>query len=358
MQAEDGNAAEKVKMKESVKMTEEKNTFNDIRDQQDIHQKGDHAIFAEACKGQLRLIAVDLTASMKSLRDLHDLSPAACVAMGELALTGMILAGDLKDKDAWLSLILQTDGDLGKVVVECRQNMTLRAKTSSPHPKVHLNAAKQLDINANIGTGRLAVLRSFGANEPFVSRIPWQQQGLTQTLAYYLAKSEQRRSCLILQVGMDKNGITFAWGFLLEALPAATEQTLNYLEQRINNMPAVSWFYENKFDPAQVLDMLVMDPAIKYLACLPISLSCSCSVAKMKAALAALNKRDLQDLAKKEHLTLACEYCHRQYTFTAADLQELLQATEQKPVEQKAAQQSAKPGTAATTDAGKLEKSK
>lgn len=309
-------------------MGESKYQFNDIRDKEDIHRLGDHVLYAEAWQGEIRLLAVDLTESMRKLQKIHDLSPSATEALGELSLTSLLLASDLKDKSAWLGMSLQTAGDLGRLQVECQQNLHFRAKTSSPHAKVHINANKQLDISENLGgSGRLQVMRSFSPSlAPFISQVELQPSGLTQTLAYYLAKSEQRRSCLILQIGMNKDGISFAIGLLLEALPLATDKSIERLEQRVNNMPTLSWFVENKFDTAQILDMLMIDENIKYLKRQAVKLACSCSTRKMQAALCSLQAADWQSLLKEKELTMSCDYCKRSYTFKQAELEKLYQS--------------------------------
>lgn len=296
--------------------------FNDIRDHEDIHRLGDHVLYAEAWQGEMRLLAVDLTASMQKLQKIHDLSPSATEALGQLCMTSLLLASDLKDANSWLGMTLQTAGDLGRIQVECQQNLNFRAKTTSPHAKVHINEQHQLDLTANFkGGGRLQVMRSFASNKaPFVSQTELLQAGLTQTLAYYLAKSEQRQSCLILQTGMSQNGIDFALGLLLEALPNATSASLDKLEQRVNNMPALSWFVANKFDTAHILDMLMMDENIKYLKRQAVELACSCSLAKMQAALCSLQDADWQSLISEKELTMSCDYCKKTYTFTQAEL--------------------------------------
>lgn len=311
-------------------MTDNSFLFNDIRDYEDIHRPGDHVLYAEAWQGEMRLLAVELTESMRKLQKIHDLSPSATEALGQLSMTSLLLASDLKDLNSWLGMSLQTAGDLGRLQVECQQNLHFRAKTTSPHAQVHINEHKQLDLKPNFGQGgRLQVMRCFASNQvPFVSQTELLKEGLTQTLAYYLAKSEQRQSCLILQIGMNQEGISFAIGLLLEALPNATSQSLDRLEQRVNNMPNLSWFIENKFDTAHILDMLMLDENIKYLKRQKVELACSCSLAKMQAALCSLQKSDWLDLLKEKTLTMSCDYCKQTYTFSQSELATIYAATQ------------------------------
>lgn len=57
-------------------MGESKYQFNDIRDKEDIHRLGDHVLYAEAWQGEIRLLAVDLTESMRKLQKSMTCRPA------------------------------------------------------------------------------------------------------------------------------------------------------------------------------------------------------------------------------------------------------------------------------------------
>lgn len=307
-------------------MAEAKFLFNDIRDSEDIYLPGDHLLYAEALEGQIRMQAVNATESLRAIRDKHDLGPSATYALGQLVLASLLLAGDLKDKSAWLSLILQSEGDLGRLVVEVNEDLSFRAKAANPLAAVHFNAKQQIDLTENIAGGRLTVIRSFGKGEPFVSQMPLNYRNIAKDVTYYLAKSEQRHSAVILGVDLNKDGIVAAVGLFIEALPGASEKTLNYVEERLAAFPELSFLLQSGFNSAQILDMLLMDENIRYLKRKEINIACSCSIRKMQDALQSLGAKDLQELLTEPSLTMQCEFCKNTYTFSSNELAALLES--------------------------------
>lgn len=298
----------------------EKYIFNDIRDSEDIYAPGDHLLYAEALAGEIRLNAVMLTDSLKELREIHDLGPAAAYALGQTALAAILLAGDLKDKASWLALHLQTEGDLGKLSVEVNEDLTFRAKCGNPFAAVHFDDKRRIELKENIAGGRMTVIRSFGTGEPFISQMPLNNLNIAADVTYYLAKSEQRRSAVILGIDMNKEGIVSACGIFVEALPGAAESTLDYVEERLRNFPDLAFLLQSAFNSAQLLDMLLMDENIRYLKRKNIKLACTCSVEKMSAALKSLGSADWESLQHENSLTMSCDYCKNTYTFDAEAL--------------------------------------
>jgi len=57
---------------------------------------------------------------------------------------------------------------------------------------------------------------------------------IAEDITYYLAASEQTPSAVGLGVLVDANGISHAGGFMVQMLPDASEETIQYLETRLS----------------------------------------------------------------------------------------------------------------------------
>ena len=70
--------------------------------------------------------------------------------------------------------------------------------------------------------------------------------------------------------------------------------------------------------PAQIVDMFLGDPEIKFLSSKEIAYKCNCSQDKMLRVLSTLGSDDLDELAStKEGIEIKCHFCAKKYEFTS-----------------------------------------
>ena len=287
---------------------------------------GDYIVSALALKGQVRAFACRTTDLCNEALKIHKLSPMAAVALGRL-MTGVLLLTDqgLKSDNDTITAIVRCDGPLQGMTVVGTGHQTVRGYCYQPIVETINKRPGKLDIGQAVGQGTLTVLKDLGLKEPYMGKVELVSGEIAEDLTYYLASSEQTPSAVGLGVLVDANGISHAGGFLVQLMPDASEETIDYLEKRVSGFPEVTHWMQEGFTPDQILDLLFGDPEIQYYERKPAAYVCSCSRERMEKNLIALGKTELAELAQDEHgINLECHFCEKHYAFSQAEIQALV----------------------------------
>ena len=144
-------------------------------------------------------------------------------------------------------------------------------------------------------------------------------------MTYYLAKSEQIPSAVGLSVFVNPNDtIGAAGGFLLQALPGASEELLQETEDRIKALPQLSSAFLDGMTPEDLAKKILGDDC-KILEKDEVSYHCDCSKEKYAGMLETLKGSQLKEMIDEDHgAELVCNFCGNKYNFTEAELQAIL----------------------------------
>ena len=112
---------------------------------------------------------------------------------------------------------------------------------------------------------------------------------------------------------------------MAQLLPGAGEDEISYLEKRAAGFPEVSFLLSEGFSPAQIMDLFMGDPEMKYLDASEVAFECTCSRERMSAGLAALSKTDLEDLISEDKpVETCCRFCNKKYVFGTQEIGDFL----------------------------------
>lgn len=291
---------------------------------------GDYIVSALALHGQVRAFACRTTDLCNVARTIHQLSPMAAVALGRL-MTGVLLLTDqgLKNDNDTITAIVRGDGPLQGMTVVGTGQQTVRGYCYQPIVETVNKRPGKLDIGAAVGEGTLTILKDLGLKEPYMGKVELVSGEIAEDLTYYLASSEQTPSAVGLGVLVDANGISHAGGFLVQLMPDASAEAIDYLEKRVGGFPEVTFLMQEGFTPDQILDLLLGDPDIQYYDQKPAAYVCSCSRERMEKNLIALGKSELADLAiAPEGINLECHFCEKHYAFSQQEIAALIKELE------------------------------
>lgn len=282
---------------------------------------GDHIVRATAHGGQVRALAARTTDTCREMLRLHGLSPVAAAALGRLATGVQLMSMDLKNADDRISAVIKSEGPLRGMTVTCGPDAMVRGYAYEPVVAgTHLPNGK-LNVGAAVGKGTLTMIRDTGLGEPHIGHVQLVSGEIGDDLAAYFTYSEQIPSAVGLGVRMDARGILHAGGFLVQMLPGAADDLADWMQQRVEGFPDVTWHLEEGFEPYQILDLLMGDPHIQYLETRPCGYRCDCSRERMLRNLAALGADELAELmAEPDGIELSCHFCNRSYRFSQTEL--------------------------------------
>lgn len=291
--------------------------------QLDLNPAGDHIVRAMALDGKVRMTAIRSTEMVAEAIRLHGLSPMAAVALGRFMSGLQLLSMDLKNSSDSITGIIRCDGPLGGMTSVVEQDSRVRGFVLAKHLDTQLRSPQKFDVAAVVGNGVLTVIREQGGAKPYAGSVELVSGEIAEDLTYYLAISEQIPTILGLGVLLNGDGVKAAGGYLIQVMPEAGPEVLDYLEQRAGGFPDVTFLLEEGFTPAQILDLFAGDENIEYMEVRPSSYACTCSRERMAKALMTLGEADLAELREDgDGANLHCEFCNTNYHF---DVEELVQ---------------------------------
>jgi molecular chaperone Hsp33 len=292
--------------------------------------------------GIVRVVLVVATEAVREAAERHHASPAATVALGRGAMAGLLLATLTKDQER-LSLQVLGDGPLGSLTVDADSAGTVRAFVRHPHagpsaaPLARLpGATVGARLSSWVGrTGTISVVRDLGLGEPFTGQTTLASGEIDDDVERYLLDSEQIDSALGCEVSLDASGeVRVAVGILVQALPNSEGATLvSIARERLREGALAAALPAVPPTPEQVATLVGavvgLGPSdtladLRVLERRPVRFHCPCSRERATSTLSLLGPLELADMiATDGRADVTCDFCRRQYQFTAEDLEAL-----------------------------------
>jgi molecular chaperone Hsp33 len=281
-------------------------------------------------KGMTReepLLVVGLvdTETVEKARTIHDTYPTASAALGRV-ISGAILLSSLLKEGQKVILQVIGDGPLKEIVAEADWLCRVRGYILRPHIHLGLKNGK-LDVGRGIGKGLLNVTKDLGLKEYYNGSVPLQTGEIATDLAYYFRASEQIPAAVSLGVYVDTdNSVKASGGFMIHALPGVSDETIEYLEERLKGLRTVSSMILNGLGPKEIMEVAVGLP-VEILEKKDVFYYCHCTKDRVLDTIAALGKRDIEELASKgETVNVLCQFCKTGYAVSQEDFLSILKA--------------------------------
>ena len=285
----------------------------------------DHIVRGEALGGLVKCSAIRTTAACETARQLHDTTPAATAALGRFLTGSLLISESMKRPTDTQTTIIRGDGPIGGMTCVTEFGFRCRAYPVENNIPTEYHKPGKINVGAAIGKGTLTVVRDLGLKDPYVGSVELISGEVAEDFACYLLKSEQVPSIVALGVLLEGGKVVHAGGFMAQLLPGAGEDEISYLEKRATGFPEVSFLLSEGFSPAQIMDLFMGDPDMKYLDACDVAFECTCSRERMSAGLAALSKTDLEDLIKEDKpVETCCRFCNKKYVFGTGELADFL----------------------------------
>ena len=205
----------------------------------------DYIVTATALSGKVRALAVRSTELVKEALRIHKTSPVATAALGRFLTGTLFVADTLKGEGDTITANIRSDGPLQGMTAVADSHGNVRGYCLEPVVETTYHRPGKLNVGAAVGSGKLTVVKDFGLKEPYVGQVELISGEIAEDFTYYFASSEQTPSIVSLGVSLDTNGVTCAGGFMVQLLPGADEETISYLEDRVNGgFPEVSFLLQ------------------------------------------------------------------------------------------------------------------
>ena len=285
----------------------------------------DYLIKAIDKSKNLRLLTITAKDLVQEAQTRHDTWPASSAVLGRSLLAGVLLAGaELTDKEE-LTIRLLGNGPVGSTIVTAKSDLTVKGYVKNPHIALPPKKNGHIDVKKAVGEGWLEVTKDLGLKEPYTGQVPIVSGEIAEDIAYYLTKSEQIPSAAGLSVFVNPNNtIGEASGFMLQALPGASDQLITKTIDRINNLPALSTAFLDGLTPEKLATMILGDDC-KILEKDEVAFKCDCSKEKYGKILGTMKKNQIEIMIKEDHgAELTCSFCGNKYHYSEEELKAIL----------------------------------
>lgn len=270
-----------------------------------------------------KISVVKTTDTIREAAKRHELGLLATVILGKAMTATMLLASELK-KEERIQLRLDGNGPLGSVIAEANSLGEVRGYVGNTYAELDYSKPG-ISLGDGIVVGVLTFTKILYNNaQPRVSTIEKISGDITTDIAHYLVQSEQIPSAILLDVGIDENGIlTQAGGLLLQRLPNAPDGQIDMLQERLGSFPPLDQLLSEGEYIDTIMEKAISPIKVKELSRQPVDFFCRCSRDRFLDALSMLSIDDLKDL-KGESQEIVCHYCNNREHITKEEIASLI----------------------------------
>lgn len=287
----------------------------------------DYLVKALAFDGEVRAYSVRTTNTVSEAQRRHDTWRTASAALGRSLTAGTMMGAMLKG-DQKLTIKVEGNGPIGPILVDAHANGDVRGYVTNPHVDFEGTEQGKLRVYQAVGTeGFVTVIKDIGMREPFIGQSIVSGE-LGEDFTYYFAVSEQTPSSV--GVGVLVNGddsVLAAGGFILQIMPGAQEETISFIEERLQKIPPVSTLIEQGLSPEELLYAVLGEDKVKVLEVMDVQFNCTCSRERIESVLISLGKTELEQIREEEEETeVHCHFCNERYKFSKEDITNLIES--------------------------------
>lgn len=286
----------------------------------------DYIVRATAADAQIRAFAATTRDLTEFVRNAHDTSPVMTAALGRL-MTGAVMMGAMMKNDTDVTTLqIRGVGPAKGITATATAKGEVNGYALYPQTMLPPNELGKLDVGGALGDGYLRVIKDLGLKEPYVGTVQLQTGEIAEDLTYYFARSEQTPSSVGLGVLMNKdNTVRQAGGFIIQVMPFVSDEVLDKLEARLQEIKSVTQILDEGNSPEQMLEIILGDMDLEITDTLPCSFKCHCDKSRVEKALISLGRDELDDMIKEgKPIELSCQVCNKKYNFEIDELKKII----------------------------------
>ena len=291
----------------------------------------DKLIHATADGGTVRVLAAITTDVVAEAVCRHQMSPTASAALGRVLTGTLLMASTLKDFDR-LSIKIDSNGPIGGIIAEATRDGTVRGYVKNPDADVPARDDAKFDVRGFIGEGTFYVIRESGFDiglhrDPYVGSVPIVSGEVAEDLAYYLAKSEQIPSAVLLGVLLRNSEpyVKAAGGVLVQMMPGANEHIITMIEDTIAHAPHLTTVITEGATPKDLAKLALGEMDFEVLEESDVAFKCNCSMERARTLIAALGPAEVGSMLEEDNgAVMSCGFCSEVYQLDEDDLKKIL----------------------------------
>ena len=250
---------------------------------------------------------------------LHGMSDDAAEVFGKVLSVTAYMAAGMKDTRDKLTVIVEGDGKLGRVVTCGECGARVRGYVSNPKERLSPGQTQA----AMLGEGVISVIKDLGLEQPYRGYGKIVKGDVAGDFAGYFMLSEQAPTALALACTFENGVCKVCGGAAATALPGCKEEYLVVLEDIMRNFTDMGAALAGG-GPEQLIQEHFGHFSPAYLPDVMPEYRCTCSRARSAGMIRAIGKKEaLSILAENGEIDVHCEFCGKNYSFNAQDIDKL-----------------------------------
>lgn len=276
----------------------------------------------------IKVFLARTTNIVEEARKRHNLSKSASAALGRTLSAGILMSSNLKNTEDSLTLNILGDGDLGRIVVTCKNDGNIKGYVDNPFADAPAREDGKIDVGRVVGyNGTFTVVMDLGLKEPYVGQVPLVSGEIGEDLANYFYQSDQVDSAVGLGVLVDTDlSIKAAGGYIIQLLPGVSDEDLEKIENAIRGAESLTTMLDKGLELEEIMEKVLPGFNIKILERKEIFFKCECSREKVEDSLESLGPKEITDIIKEDgEAELTCHFCGNKYFFNRVNLEHILE---------------------------------
>jgi molecular chaperone Hsp33 len=291
----------------------------------------DKLIHATAADGTIRILSAITTGVVAEAIRRHQTAPTSSAALGRVLTGTLLMAATLKDFDR-LSVKIDAAGEIGGIISEATRDGHVRGYVRNPGAERPAREDGKFDVGGIVGEGTFYVIRESGFDiglhrDPYVGSVPLVSGEIGEDFAYYLAKSEQIPSAVLLGVLLQNTEpyVKSAGGVLVQMMPGANEHLITMIEDTVAHAPHLTSVINDGATPQDLAKLALGEIEFEVLDEHDVEFRCNCSMERAKTLISSLGRGEMESmLAEDRGAVMSCGFCSEVYQLDEDDLAELL----------------------------------
>jgi molecular chaperone Hsp33 len=155
--------------------------------------------------------------------------------------------------------------------------------------------------------------------EPYRGAVPIVSGEIAEDFAYYLTKSEQVPSAVLLGVLVrakesGEHFIEAAGGLMIQVMPGADETVVRALEQSVGRTPHTTKLIREGASPVGMLRAALGELPFELLEEREVGFACTCSFERAVSLISSIERGELESMLREDKgATMTCHFCNSSY---------------------------------------------
>ncbi|AXY61293.1 Hsp33 family molecular chaperone HslO [Acinetobacter sp. WCHAc010052] len=262
---------------------------------------------------------VHLENALQTILQQRDYAPAIKVLLGEMLSATALLASTLKIRGR-ISLQIQATGTLKWAMAECNHNGEVRALADYEADPRFEEATSSSTVLKNLLNPVLFINIEPEQGERYQGIVPLDKPDLASCLMQYYDLSAQIPTRIVLASDTQRSG-----GLLIQLLPRNSEEEQRWVDEDL--WPRLTMLTETLkpeeligLDANEILYRLYNEEEVRLPETEQLKFGCTCSKERCSLALVQIGSVAVRETLEHQNpLTMDCQFCNTQYSFTAEE---------------------------------------